>query len=194
MSNFPAGWNEDCEEDEPTMSSQPEMKGDVQVSLSSHALEHMAKAVEHAVVERLVVLIERAVTKKMNELVDEAVRKVIGDRAEALVIAAIEKPRQKFDMWGNPTGPTVAFADIIPGVVESYLSQKVNDKGDLYSGTVPRVNWIIGQHVKAHVDPAVQNAVSSVTKQARDIVTAKVSAFVAEQMVPAIDVQKIGRA
>lgn len=169
--------------------------GGVTVTLSSQALQEMATAIQYAVVERLRVSIEKAVNDKMRALVDEAVRKVVGEKAEKLVLEAIEKPRQKFDVWGTPTGPTVAFADIIPSVVESYLNERVNDKGakDSYSSSVPRANWIIARHIREHLDPAVSNAVSSITKQARDIVTAKVSAFVAEQMIPAVDVKTLER-
>ena len=193
MSIYPAGYSEPDFDDEPQPMDEAVTKpGDVTVQISAHALNEMASAVQYAVIQRLQVSVEKAVAAKLRDLVDEAVRKVIGDRAEQIVTETVEKPRQKFDVWGNPTGPTVAFADMIPSVVESYLTQKVNDRGEVYQGNRARADWIIGQHVKAHIDPAVQNAVSSVTKQARDIVTAKVSAFVAEQMVPAIDVQKIG--
>lgn len=197
MSNYPPGWNEDYE-DEPEVESAAEAKptGEITITIGAGALEQMERAVTANVIDRLSASIEKAVRNQIIGLVDEAVRKVIGDKAEAIITEQLERPRQKFDMWGNPTGPTVAFVDQIPATVESWMNQKVDDKGGVsYHGSdnkATRAAWIIGQHVKAHIDPAVQNAVSSVTKQARDIVTAKVSTFVAEQMMPAIDVQKIG--
>lgn len=186
------------DEDQDTMSEATIKDGDITVTLKASALNEMTRAVQYQVAERITAKVLNAIHDTLKATVDEAVRKVIGDNAEALVLAELERPRQKFNEWGTPTGPTVSFAELIPGVVQEYLSATVDDQGRTsgYSGDQKRtrVGWIIGQRVKQDIDPAIQNAVNSVTKQARDIVTAKVSAFVAEQMVPSIDVKKLGGA
>lgn len=187
---------EPYDEQEQSMEEVKTVEGDVVVTLSSQALQSMATAVQYAVIERLTVATEKAVQKQLSALVDEAVRKVIGDKAEELVLAELTKPRQKFNEWGVPTGPTITFAEQIPFVIEQWMNQMVDTKGQVgfhsSDRKATRVGWIIGQHIQSQIDPAVQNAVSSVTKQARDIVTAKVSAFVAEQMMPSIDVKTLG--
>lgn len=164
------------------------------VNLPDSTLEsiagHIANRLEQSISRR----IEKAVMDKVDRLVDDGVRKVIGDRAEALVREILEKPRQKTNEWGAPTGPTVTFAELIPGIVDSYLNANVNDKGqvDRYASDAKktRAAWLIATMVREHIEPVTTNAVATVTKQARDVVAQKIAAFVSEQMVPAIEMKK----
>ena len=164
------------------------------VNLPDSALESIGAGIAHRLEISISRRIEKAVMAKVSELVDDGVRKVIGDRAEALVREILEKPRQKTNEWGTPTGPAVTFAELIPGIVSSYLNAMVNDKGiaDNYSGNkVTRAAWIIATLVRQHVEPVTANAVATVAKQARDVVAQKIAAFVSEQMVPAIDAKRL---
>lgn len=164
------------------------------VSLGNSALESIAAGIAQRLENALARKLERAVSEKLDAMVDDAVTKVIGDRAEALVREAIEKPRQKTNEWGSPTGPIVTLAELIPGIVDNYLNAKVNDKGqvDSYSrdSKVTRAGFIIATMVREHIDPVTTQAVSNITKQARDIVAQKIATFVSEQMVPAIEARK----
>ena len=171
----------------------PKIDG-ITLAIPASALHELGRSVAATVIDRLETRVIKAVEKKLNEIVDEAVRKVVGEQAIAVVTEQLMKPRQKFNEWGTPTGPVVTFNEQIPGVVENYLNAKVDDKGNVsnYSGDnkKTRDGWIIGQYVKADLDPVIQNTVSSITKQARDLVSSKVAAFVSEQMVPAIELKR----
>lgn len=164
------------------------------VNLGNSAIESIANGLTYRLENALARKIEKAIGEKLDAMIDEAVTKVIGDRAEALVREAIEKPRQKTNEWGSPTGPVVTLAELIPGIVDNYLNAKVNDKGqvDSYSrdSKVTRAGFIIATMVREHIDPVTTQAVSNITKQARDIVAQKIAAFVSEQMVPAIEVKR----
>lgn len=162
------------------------------VNIGDDALQGLVNGIAYRLENAISRKIEEAVTEKVNTLVDEAVRKVIGDRAEALVREILDKPRQKTNEWGTPSGPTVTFAELIPGIVESYLNASVNEKGqtDRSYGKSTRAGWIIGTMVREHIDPVTTQAVANITKQARDVVAQKIAAFVSEQMVPAIEMKK----
>lgn len=161
------------------------------VNLPDSALQGIAASIAQRLENSISRRIEKAVMEKVNELVDDGVRKVIGDRAEALVREILDKPRQKTNEWGTPSGPTVSFAELIPGIVESYLNASVNEKGqaDRSYGKSTRAGWIIATMVREHIDPVTTQAVANITKQARDVVAQKIAAFVSEQMVPAIEMR-----
>lgn len=164
------------------------------VNLPDSALESIGAGIAYRLEQSISRRIEKAVMEKMNQIVDEGVRKVIGERAEELVREAIEKPRQKTNEWGSPTGPTVTFAELIPGIVDSYLNTKVDDKGTVSyhssDNKKTRASWIIATMVREHIEPVTTQAVANITKQARDVVAQKIAAFVSEQMVPAIEMKK----
>lgn len=79
-------------------------------------------------------------------------------------------------------------------IVENYLNASVDDRGNssTYSGGQKRtrVSWLIASHMRDHIDPITKNAISTVTQQARDVVSKKIAQFVSEQMVPAIEIKK----
>ncbi|MEZ2410499.1 hypothetical protein AB6806_27260 [Bosea sp. RCC_152_1] len=164
------------------------------VNMPGSALESIAASIASRLENSTSRRIEKSVMEKVEQLVDDGVRKVIGDRAETLVREILDKPRQKTNEWGTPTGPTVTFAELIPGIVDSYLNTKVNDKGQVDSyhsdNKKTRAAWIIATMVREHIEPVTTNAVATVTKQARDVVAQKIAAFVSEQMVPAIEMKK----
>lgn len=164
------------------------------VNLGDSALDSLAAGIAQRLENAISRKIEKAINARLDDLVKEAMAKVIGERAVELVREAIEKPRQKTNEWGSPTGPTVTFAELIPGIVESYLNTTVDSKGNpsTYSGDAKtkRVSWIIAEHVRAHIDPVTTNAVATVTKQARDVVAQRIATFMSEHLVPAIEVKK----
>lgn len=164
------------------------------VNIGDDALQGLVNGIAYRLENAISRKIEKAVTEKVNTLVDEAVRKVIGDRAEVLVREILDKPRQKTNEWGTPTGPTVTFAELIPGIVQSYLDTKVDSKGQVgyhsSDNKVTRAGFIIATMVREHIDPVTTQAVANITKQARDVVAQKIAAFVSEQMVPAIEMKK----
>lgn len=164
------------------------------VNLGDNAIEGIVNGIAYRLEQSISRRIEKAVSEKVATLVDEAVRKVIGDRAEALVREMLDKPRQKTNEWGSPTGPTVTFAELIPGIVDSYLNTKVDDKGTVSyhssDNKKTRAGWIIATMVREHIEPVTTQAVANITKQARDVVAQKIAAFVSEQMVPAIEMKR----
>lgn len=156
------------------------------------------RAIENEVVANIANAIQNRVLReidgKIKQIVDEAVRQVIGERAVEAVQSHLDKPRQKTDVWGNPSGPVASFAEIIPGVAEAYLNQMVNAEGraDNYSGNkATRVGWIIGKAVKDHIDPVVTKTVTDITNQAKMAISSKVGAFIAQELTPQIDAKAI---
>ncbi len=58
--------------------------------------------------------------------------------------------------------------------------------GDKYT----RFNWLIASMVRGEVDKAARDAAGKVTEAARKVVQEHVGRFVAEQLVPAIELKK----
>lgn len=169
----------------------------ISITINDSAMEAMASAVCTALVnrfdQRISQKVEKAMSAAIRSKVDEAASKIIGERAEAVIRELVEKPRRQTDMWGNPSGPTVAFADLIPGIAENYMNQRVNEKGEAsgYSGDkLTRFNWLIASMVRGEVDKAARDAAGKVTEAARKVVQEHVGRFVAEQLVPAIELKK----
>ena len=172
--------------------------GGIELKINSSALNSMARAVVTMMVERYANSITPQVSKKIDAAVkaaiDEKVTAVIGERAAAIIREEIDKPRRKTNAWGNPTGPEVSFGDIIPEIARSYLDERVDAKGnrDTYQADkLPRrADWIIASMVRNPVDKAAKDAAAMITEQARKIVQQQVGRFVAEQMIPAIEIGK----
>lgn len=189
---------EDEDNDAPKSTVDPTVSDGIKVEIGASALDSMARAVITHLVDRFASQIQRTVEKRINEAIEKAIddkiNTVIGERADAIIRDTLDKPRRKTNAWGQPTGPEVSFGEIIPGIARSYLDERVNSKGvreDYQNDKSPRrVDWIIATLVREQVDKAAKDAAGAVTEQARKIVQQQVGRFVAEQMIPAIEMNK----
>lgn len=190
---------EDEDNDAPESTVDPTVSDGIKVEIGASALDSMARAVITHLVDRFASQIQRTVEKRINEAIEKAIddkiNTVIGERADAIIRDTLDKPRRKTNAWGQPTGPEVSFGEIIPEITSSYLHERVNSKGvreDYQNDKSPRrVDWIIATLVREQVDKAAKDAAGAVTEQARKIVQQQVGRFVAEQMIPAIEMNKV---
>lgn len=190
---------EDEDNDAPESTVDPTVSDGIKVEIGASALDSMARAVITHLVDRFASQIQRTVEKRINEAIakaiDDKINTVIGERADAIIRDTLDKPRRKTNAWGQPTGPEVSFGEIIPEIASSYLDERVNSKGvreDYQNDKSPRrVDWIIATLVREQVDKAAKDAAGAVTEQARKIVQQQVGRFVAEQMIPAIEMNKV---
>ena len=190
---------EDEDNDAPESTVYPTVSDGIKVEIGASALDSMARAVITHLVDRFASQIQRTVEKRINEAIakaiDDKINTVIGERADAIIRDTLDKPRRQTNAWGQPTGPEVSFGEIIPEIASSYLDERVNSKGvreDYQNDKSPRrVDWIIATLVREQVDKAAKDAAGAVTEQARKIVQQQVGRFVAEQMIPAIEMNKV---
>lgn len=200
MSEYDDFEDEDETNSEPASEMKPLETGGIKIEIDASALDAMARAVVTQMVERYANSITTQVSKKIDAAVkaaiDAKVTAVIGERADAIIRETLDKPRRKTNAWGNPTGPEVSFGDIIPEIARSYLDERVDAKGNRESyqsdKSPRRADWIIASMVRDPVDKAAKDAAAMITEQARKIVQQQVGRFVAEQMIPAIEVSKNG--
>jgi len=151
-----------------------------------------------------IVGIRRELSKKLDDILEEMVREtatehlqaVVGKITEDAVMAYLTKARPRTNAWGEPvSGTPMTIADQIPEKVEKYLTETVDSEGrkdNSYGGRMPRIDWIMRKIVIPNLDVATKEAAKSVSDKAKQVVSAHVGRFVAEQMVPQIEVSKTG--
>lgn len=172
----------------------------ITITLPPYAGEHIVEAAAVKVRDGMEKRIDKAVAKVVEEVCDEAWRAAVFDRAKAAADAYLAKPRTPTNQWGEaiPSEKPIAFHEQIPKIVEQWLNQPVDDKGnaerDHYGqprGKQKRLDWMLRSIVTEPLKGETEKAAKTVEQEARKVVAAHVGKFVAEQMIPSIDMKRI---
>lgn len=166
----------------------------IKVDIAGYALERIETAVVAGVRGAISDKIERMIQGEIADLVAVKLEEAIGKLSEDAIMAYLTKPRSKTNAYGEPTGGTMTLGEQIPEKIEQYLSDKVNSEGrkaDYYDKKAQtRLDWYVNKLVRDELDIATKKAAADVSEQAKKVVAAHVGRFVAEQMIPQIDVSK----
>lgn len=194
--------SEDWDDDEGTIEATAESAslvkkdGDIIITLPSWAIQNAIDSATERLVRAYTEKLNKAVSKAIDEVVNDAFRAEVAARAMKVAEAYLDQPRKKTNAYGEATGGTVTFAEMIPEMVTSYMGEIVDREGRSGGGYnregIKRADWIIGKYVRTELDAATKKAATEVTEQARKVVANSVGRFIAEQMVPQIDVAKAG--
>jgi hypothetical protein len=167
----------------------------INIEVQDYALRNIREAAAARIAEHLSADVEKMIQARLDALMDEAWCASIRDKAMEAINAYLIKPRQKTNHYGEPTGSAESIADTIPGIVESWLSARVNRTGEVVIGYdrkdyPTRVEHMIQTLVTGELKKETEKAAKDVTEKARAVVASHVGRFISEQMVPAIEVQK----
>jgi hypothetical protein len=171
----------------------------ITIEVKANALDAIANAAASRIEAVLSAQVLKMVDAHLDSILDEAWRAAIQARAQAVVDAFLDKPRHPTNQWGEPLHgkEPMTYAERIPETVNAWLLEKVNPEGkrfDPYGNKqtpIARIDWMIAQLVTANLKNETEAAAKQVTEKARQVVAQHVGRFVAEQMAPAIDVQRI---
>jgi len=165
----------------------------ITVQINQHAMERIEIAAMAGVRQELSAKIDKLISAEIADIVSERLQEVVGKLSEETILAYLTKPRPRTNQWGEQvSGTPLTIADQIPQKVESWLGEKVNSRGersDHYDKSgVTRLEYMLNKQVRDELDVATKAAASKVSEEAKKVVAAHVGRFVAEQMIPQIEV------
>lgn len=165
----------------------------VTVTLNQYAMQRIEEAAMIGVRQEVSNKIDAMIESEITDVISQKLGEVVGRLADATILEYLTKPRPRTNAYGERvSGTPMTIADQIPEKVEAYMSEKVNAEGrqDRNYGKTTRLEHIMSTMVVYQLNAATKTAASQVTEQAKKVVAAHVGRFVAEQMIPQIDVTK----
>jgi len=191
----------DCDQlpEDNTVTEETKATGDgISVAINQYALQR----IEAACIAGLRNHITNRINNNLNDIIREVaaarLEAVVGNLTETAVMEYLMKPRQPTNAWGEQIGGTpMTIADQIPQKVEKYLTELVDDNGrsscSYGNNRLTRLDYMVRKIVITDLDVATKEAAKSVSDKAKQVVAAHVGRFVAEQMVPQIEVGKTSK-
>jgi hypothetical protein len=176
------------------MIEQSKPTGDgITVQINQYAMERIEAAAAAGVRQELSARIDKLIQGEIAEVVAEKLQEVVGKLAEEVILAYLTKPRPRTNAYGEQvSGTPMTIADQIPQKVESFLAEKLNARGeraDHYDKAgMTRLEFLLNKQVRDELTIATKDAANKVTEEAKKVVAAHVGRFVAEQMIPQIEV------
>jgi hypothetical protein len=167
----------------------------ITVQINQYAMERIEIAAMAGVRQELSNKLDKLIAGEIADIVSAKLEEVVGKMAEEVVMGYLTKPRPRTNAYGEQvSGTPMTIAEQIPQKVESWLSERVGNDGrraDHYDKkATTRLEHIINKEVQDQLTIATKAAASQVSEQAKKVVAAHVGRFVAEQMIPQIDVSK----
>lgn len=188
------------EEEEPGVPAEttPTPTG-ITITVPNYALDGIASsAVAHisAVLKDKVMTL---VTAKIDEIVAGAFGAAVEARAAAAIEAYLTTPRPKTNAYGEKIGDGQSIGETVPRLVKEWMEERLTNNGnpcDNYSSRdgVPRYQWYVKKHVGEALAGEVKAAADKVTNEAKKAVAASVGKFIADQLMPSVEVPKLGGA
>jgi hypothetical protein len=165
----------------------------ITVNVNQHAMERIEIAAMVGVREEISKKISVIIEDEIRDIVEQKLGEVVGKLAEDTILEYLTKPRPRTNAWGEKVGGSpMTIAEQIPEKVSGYLAEHVDREGrpDRSYGKITRLDWMLGKFVTTELEIATKQAANDVSEQAKKVVAAHVGRFVAEQMIPQIDVSK----
>lgn len=165
----------------------------ITVQLNSYAMQRIEEACMIGVRQEVSSKIDAIIEEQIRDIMEERLSAAVGKMAEEAILEYLTKPRPRTNAWGEKvSGTPMTISEQIPDKVASYLAENVDRDGryDRSYGKTSRLEWMISKFVTNELDVATRAAASQVSEQAKKVVAAHVGRFVAEQMIPQIDVTK----
>jgi len=168
----------------------------ITVQINQYAMERIETAAAAGVRQELSARLDKVIQDEIAEIVSEKLQEVVGKIAEETILAYLTKPRPRTNAYGETvSGTPMTIADQIPQKVESWMAEKLNSRGeraDHYAKDgMTRLEFLLNKQVRNELTVATKEAATKVSEEAKKVVAAHVGRFVAEQMIPQIE---IGRA
>ncbi|MGG3810925.1 hypothetical protein ABEV34_04650 [Methylorubrum rhodesianum] len=169
----------------------------VSLTMPANVLDRIVDWAACRVEEQMRIRADRLVRERVDGIVNEAFDRAVGEIADKAISDFLNKPRQKTNTWGEPMpGPSTTMADLIPAKVEAWLSDTVSKsdgsrlEGYQRSSGITRLEFILNKHVRDELAAETKAAASKVTEEAKKVVSASVGRFIADQLVPQIDIER----
>lgn len=165
----------------------------ITVQLNAYAMQRIEEACMIGVRQEVSSKIDALIEEQIRDIMEERLSAVVGKMAEEAILEYLTKPRPRTNAWGEKvSGTPMTISEQIPEKVASYMAEHVDRDGrpDRSYGKVSRLDWTLSKLVTNELDVATKAAASQVSEQAKKVVAAHVGRFVAEQMIPQIDVTK----
>lgn len=182
---------------EDIMSSKSDGEG-ITVQINHYAMERIEAAATAGVRQELAARLDKVIQDEIADVVSVKLQEVVGRLAEETILSYLTKPRPRTNAYGEPvSGTPMTIADQIPAKVESWLAERLNSRGeraDHYDkGAMTRMEFLLNKQVRDELTIATKEAATKVSEEAKRVVAAHVGRFVAEQMIPQIEINRAAR-
>ena len=170
----------------------------ITVQINQGAMERIEAAAAAGLRQELSARLDKLIAGTISEIVDAKLVDVVGALAEKTIMEYLTKPRAKTNHYGEAiSGTAMTIADQIPEKVEKWFSERVENSGNratYQDAKYPtRLDFIVNKFVRDELNIATKAAADQVTEKAKQVVSAHVGRFVAEQMIPQIELNGAGR-
>lgn len=173
--------------------SAPQPEPGITVTVDARALDNIVEAAALRIERNMRETVAKMVQQRIDAILDQAWKDTVGAIARESIETFLLKPRVRTDSYGSPIyGKETTISELVPQTVERWMDQKVDSEGrpSDYSGSKRRLDHIVHSLVTAQLAAATKSAADQVTEKARAVVANHVARFVAQEMVPAIELAK----
>lgn len=108
-------------------------------------------------------VVKRAVESAMTAKVDAKLEEMVNDR--------FTRGIPQVDTWGEPTGKSTSFGEMMSKRMEVYLNERVNDRGEAQTGYnsskeyPTRLEQVVKQAAKQTIDAVTSETRTKITEQ-----------------------------
>lgn len=169
----------------------------ITITVPNYALDNIASSAVNHISAVLKDKVMTLVTAKIDEIVAGAFGDAIEARATAAIEAYLTTPRPKTNAFGEKIGEGQSIGETVPRLVKEWMEEKLASNGnpcDNYGSRdgVPRHFWYVKKYVGETLASEVKAATDRVTNEAKKAVAASVGQFIANQLMPTVEVPKLG--
>jgi len=128
---------------------------------------------DSAVAQQLHPIMERAVGKAVDSIKESTIRKAVEAKVATIVDAEVEQTFQRTDGWGTPRGDPKSLPDIVGDLVKTYLTTKVNSRGEPRYDGKTRVDAAAQQAVVEAVNAEMKDHLAALRKEFTEVLIKK---------------------
>ncbi len=170
----------------------------VTVQLNKEMIDEVIEAASKNVSAQVRKEASDAIKKHVEAEWNDVLRAEMRTMAERIVREWIIQPRDLTNSYGEKTGKTTTFSEEILKLWRDYLDKPVNANGneESYSrdGATTRIRWMIKKYATETVESEIKKMLADVSVEARERVKEAVSAFIAQQLAPRVELKAIPQA
>ena len=164
-----------------------EIKAEVTISVPSQ--EIVAREIARQIIEARFYSDRSKIDALVRDRFDELLNQQIDAIANPIISAALTKPMQPTDQWGNPIGEPTTLAGVISKRVGDWVNDHVDREGKpsklthYNSGDVrSRGEYLIRNIINSELKVAVDKEVSKIVSDLKSKATSGIAASVAEKI------------
>lgn len=167
----------------------------ISIQLPDDVLENIAERAARNVHAKVEEMAKVKLAGLVDDLWRDTLKQNMSEMAQGLIREWMEKPRPLTNSFGEKVGEGSSFSERLLKDWQEYLTKPVNHRGEPSSGYYDkdgtRLEFLIKQFAMPHLEGIAKEAVQKVQTEARARVQEALSAFLAQQLAPRVELKAI---